>query len=184
MQDSIYPVQLTLMGFLSRFGLKCVDVPPDGHCFISCIRLFFHEYLPSVADQTVAMLRDKCDQLFTSGVFEQMGYNAEEFAQNSKTYFKKLRFDNDFVDNFIGLRNDLFNIRILILSEQANGHLLFNADMSYNDHRLYYPDNIGCKIKNTLLPQNDKFDSISIRSEIELVNKYIFRRNDDYDTLK
>ena len=40
----------------ARFGMKRVQ--EDGHCFVSCIWLFFREYLPTVPDQTIAIVAD------------------------------------------------------------------------------------------------------------------------------
>ena len=128
---------------MTRFGLKCVDVPDDGHCFVSCIRLFFREYLPTVPDQTVAMLRDKFNRLNLRNAFYlQAGITDEQYDTHSREYFEHARFDNVFMDAFTGFRNELFNIKIIIVKvmEGETTMMIDTPNMAYDDERNHHPD--------------------------------------------
>ena len=127
---------------MGRFGLKRVDVPDDGHCFVSCVRLFFREYLPTVPDQTIAMLRDKFDRLNLKQAFFNNGISNEQYEEQSVAFFEHAVFNNKFIDVFTGKRNELFNIKIIILKVMDGNKkmMIIKPDMAYDDERNHHPD--------------------------------------------
>ena len=134
---------LQLAPFLARFNLKRVDVPDDGHCFVSCIRLFFREYLPHVPDQTIAMLRDKFHRLNLREAFSLQGaISDEQFDQHSHEFFDQALFNNQFFDLFIGFRDQLFNVKIIIIKvmEGEQTVMVDTSNMTYGHEHNHYPD--------------------------------------------
>ena len=136
------PIQLSLSVFMAQFGLKCVDVPSDGHCFISCIRLYFKEFLPDVAEPTVHYIRSKIDELDLTDLSERSARSVAQLRREATAYFDHADFASDFVDIFIGLRSDLFNIRIIVLKENRRGDSFWvdNANLPCDDDRNHFPN--------------------------------------------
>ena len=146
------PIQLSLSAFMARFGLKCVDVPSDGHCFMSCIRLFFKDFLPDVAQPTIDTLRSKIAQLDLTDVSERSARSVAQLRREVSAYFDRADFASDFVDIFIGLRSDIFNIKIIVLKENRRGDSFWvdNANLPCDDHRNHFPNHtILVSIKET-----------------------------------
>ena len=118
-----------------------MNVPGDGHCFISCIRLFFREYLPDVPDQTITIIRDKFDRLDLSELFQTKGLSRKQYESQSRNFFERAEFDSEFVDIFVGQCNHLFNIKVIVFKVlNANQLLVVNHHMAYGDERNHYPD--------------------------------------------
>ena len=68
----------------ARFGVQ-----EDGQCFVSCIRLFFREYLPTMPDQTIAMLHDKFTRLNLKQAFFFNGaISSAQLDEQSDAFFK------------------------------------------------------------------------------------------------
>ena len=132
---------LQIEPFLAQFGLKRVDVPDDGHCLVSCVRLFFREYLPNVPDQTIAMLRDKFHRLNLRDAFYlEGGIDEEQFNEHEREFFEEALFDNQFMDIFTGFRDQLFNIKIILIMEREQTVMVARSRMTNGDEHNHYPD--------------------------------------------
>ena len=132
---------LQIEPFLAQFGLKRVDVPDDGHCLVSCVRLFFREYLPNVPDQTIAMLRDKFHRLNLRDAFYlEGGIDEEQFNEHEREFFEEALFDNQFMDIFTGFRDQLFNIKIILIMEGEQTVMVARSRMTNGDEHNHYPD--------------------------------------------
>ena len=132
---------LQIEPFLAQFGLKRVDVPDDGHCLVSCVRLFFREYLPNVPDQTIAMLRDKFHRLNLRDAFYlEGGIDEEQFNTHEREFFEEAEFNNQFMDIFTGFRDQLFNIKIILIMEGEQTVMVARSNMINGDEHNHYPD--------------------------------------------
>ena len=107
--------------FLARFGLRCVDVPSDGHCFISCLRLYFSEFLPNVVGPTLDTLRARVNELDFAQLAVASAHTEAQLRNDANVFCETGKSATDFVDLFIGLRHEIFSIPIIVLFEAQDG---------------------------------------------------------------
>ena len=92
--------QFNCTSFLDSYQLQIVQVPSDGFCFYSCIRLFFKEFLGdelSLSD-IKHMYQNFCEN-HPSQNYDQID-NINELVQE---YFTSGNFDSNLVDLIINL---------------------------------------------------------------------------------
>ncbi len=139
--------------FCETYGVKLLDVPADGHCFLSCIRLFFKENLKQLAELTRGKIWNNLWHLNTVVVRNATGHTPmfslldrlieqwnvfqqgrllddeqpltkESFLHDMARYFNNGDYGTQSVDFFIYIRSHVFGINILILNESSTGLLV------------------------------------------------------------
>ena len=129
-------VTLCEQNILEKYSLKVVEIPGDGLCFVSSIRLFFKQILQT--DISVQNVIERCRLFFTEQPIEvdtNMYSSYEEFLSSClDSYFgnriynqgflttqdSHLKCQNadsiGFVDYVVGASANLFKINILIVN--------------------------------------------------------------------
>ena len=143
-RDGFMIYDYNIINLLEQFNLKLVEVPDDGHCFVSCVRLFFAQFLnvqmtiQHVYDIVRAYNNNRNEELTFAGY----GIDQVNFEVGSRNYFENGTFQNNFVDVLIGLASYIFKIQIIVLRSAQQNLILHGTDWptifsEHPQHKIY-----------------------------------------------
>ncbi len=159
-------LETKLDDFLKTYQLRLVDVPDDGHCFLSVIRLFFQQYLPLAPQLTVQEIRDKYYSLFDKSIFQHLesigNHSATTYRHQADAFFDDARPASDFFDYFVTQCTLVFSIRFSIIQQMTYDKRTTLQFINYgtSDITIQYPNHhiLIAKIGNhhkLIIPANN-----------------------------
>ena len=123
--------------FIEHFNLKVVDVPGDGLCFVSSVRLFLLEF--KFKNITIDDIVGLCNNFFMMNRIdvtlpEEISYQSFLISELYE-YFELKKYDSSFVDYIVNYSYLLFSLSFVIVEPLQNSvriHLIkqINQDIA------------------------------------------------------
>ena len=119
--------------YLNAFNLKLIDIPNDGHCFLSAIRLFFAQFkntiisFDTISNMILTYLTN--NQADLSGFIDD---GSRDFNSQIGQYLFEYRHDLDIVDIIVSRAHEIFNVNIRNITE----HLENNNKLTIHNHNI------------------------------------------------
>lgn len=112
--------------FCQAYSIKDCDIPEDGFCFFSCIRLFFKRYfdINYTLQMVEQMILNMLNNRELSNFYHDFNIDSN-IISSIRNYFSNGQYDRDIVDLLIDMTINTFNLNLIVLIHNEDQNNLF-----------------------------------------------------------